>query len=67
MSDHLGVFFDKGTTLEDLLKQKGQALTHGRTDGDLEFWEDGTVKSFDLEGQELLGSAGKESSEKESS
>ncbi|KAJ5195344.1 uncharacterized protein N7498_008782 [Penicillium cinerascens] len=67
MSDHLGVFFDKGTTLEDLLKQKGQALTHGRTDGDLEFWEDGTVKSFDLEGQELLGSAGKETAEKVSS
>jgi len=61
MSDHLGVFFDKGTTLEDLLKQKGQALTHGRTDGNLEFWEDGTVKSFDLEGQELLGSAEKQS------
>lgn len=66
MSDHLGVFFDKGTTLEDLLNQKGQALTHGRTDGDLEFWEDGTVKSFDLEGHELLGSAGKEAAEKAS-
>jgi protein import protein ZIM17 len=66
MSDHLGVFFDKGTTLEDLLKEKGQALTHGHTDGDLEFWADGTVKSFDLQGQELLGSAGKESG-KESS
>lgn len=44
MSDHLGVFFDKGTTLEDLLKEKGQALTHGQTDGDLEIWEDGTVR-----------------------
>lgn len=62
MSDHLGVFFDKGTTLEDLLKDKGQVLTHGRTDGDLEFWEDGTVKSFDLDGKELLGSSDKESS-----
>lgn len=46
MSDHLGVFFDKKTTLEDLLKEKGQILTRGHTDGDLEFWEDGTVKSF---------------------
>lgn len=62
MSDHLGVFFDKGTTVEDLLKQKGQKLTYGRTDGDLEFWDDGTVKSFDLRGQELLGPSGKESS-----
>ncbi|CAG7997528.1 unnamed protein product [Penicillium salamii] len=56
MSDHLGVFFDKKTTLEDLLKEKGQALTHGHTDGNLEFWDDGTVKSYDLEGKEKLGS-----------
>ncbi|KAJ5779075.1 hypothetical protein N7457_006795 [Penicillium paradoxum] len=55
MSDHLGVFFDKKTTLEDLLKEKGQALTHGHTDGNLEFWDDGTVKSYDLEGKEQLG------------
>lgn len=56
MSDHLGVFFDKKTTLEDLLKEKGQALTHGHTDGNLEFWDDGTVKSYDLEGKDQLGS-----------
>ena len=55
MSDHLGIFFDKSTTLEDLLKQKGQALTHGRTDGDLEFWEDGTVKKLDNPGLDALG------------
>ena len=46
MSDHLGIFFDKKTTLEDLLKEKGQTITHGQTDGNLEFWDDGTVKSF---------------------
>jgi protein import protein ZIM17 len=63
MSDHLGVFFDKKTTLEDLLKEKGQTLTHGRTDGNLEFWEDGSVKSYDLEGQEKqLGSPNEEKS-----
>lgn len=55
MSDHLGVFFEKKTTLEDLLKEKGQTLTHGHTDGNLEFWEDGSVKSYDLEGKEILG------------
>ncbi|CAG7920639.1 unnamed protein product [Penicillium olsonii] len=60
MSDHLGVFFDKKTTLEDLLKEKGQALTHGHTDGNLEFWDDGTVKSYDLEGKEKLGSSEEE-------
>ncbi|KAJ5414193.1 hypothetical protein N7509_000820 [Penicillium cosmopolitanum] len=54
MSDHLGIFFDKGTTLEDLLSEKGQTLQHGRTDGDLEFWDDGTVKSFTLEGDQVM-------------
>lgn len=54
MSDHLGIFFDKGTTLEDLLSEKGQTLQHGRTDGNLEFWDDGTVKSFALEGDQVM-------------
>lgn len=62
MSDHLGIFFDKGTTLEDLLNEKGQTLQHGRTDGDLEFWEDGTVKSFNLEGDQAMEPAKPESS-----
>ncbi|KAF7714785.1 Uncharacterized protein PECH_007314 [Penicillium ucsense] len=62
MSDHLGIFFDKRTTLEDLLKEKGQALTHGHTDGNLEFWEDGTVKSFGLDGRQLLESTAEKSS-----
>lgn len=62
MSDHLGIFFDKRTTLEDLLKEKGQALTHGHTDGNLEFWEDGTVKSFGLDGTQLLDSTNQKSS-----
>lgn len=62
MSDHLGIFFDKRTTLEDLLKEKGQTLTHGHTDGNLEFWEDGTVKSFGLDGRQLLESTAQKSS-----
>ncbi|KAJ5822948.1 hypothetical protein N7447_005288 [Penicillium robsamsonii] len=56
MCDHLGVFFEEKTTLEDILKEKGQTLTHGHTEGNLEFWEDGSVKSYDLEGKEILGS-----------
>jgi protein import protein ZIM17 len=56
MSDHLGVFFDKKTTLEDLLQEKGQALTHGHTDGNLEFWDDGSVKSFNSEGNNQIES-----------
>ncbi|KAJ5720819.1 uncharacterized protein N7483_008753 [Penicillium malachiteum] len=59
MSDHLGIFFDEGTTLEDILKKKGQVLTHGRIDGNMEFLDDGTVqrseaeiKDMDNEGQQ---------------
>ncbi|KAJ5160801.1 uncharacterized protein N7482_007805 [Penicillium canariense] len=62
MSDHLGIFFDKRTTLEDLLKEKGQTLTHGHTDGNLEFWDDGTTNSFTLDGQQVLDSSDKKSS-----
>ena len=57
MSDHLGIFFDKRTTLEDLLKEKGQVLTQGRTDGDMEFWDDGSVKRFNLKDEESLDSS----------
>lgn len=46
MSDHLGVFFDKKTTLEDLLKEGGQTVTHGMLDGDMEVWEDGTLRKI---------------------
>lgn len=50
ISDHLGIFFDQSTTLEDLLQQRGQVVTRGHTDGNMEFWEDGTVKRVDEEG-----------------
>ncbi|KAJ6141542.1 hypothetical protein N7470_009932 [Penicillium chermesinum] len=46
MSDHLGIFFDKSTTLEDLLKEGGQTITHGMLDGDMEVWEDGTLRKI---------------------
>ena len=61
MSDHLGIFFDKSTTLEDLLEKSGQSLTHGQTDGDVEFWEDGTLKKLDARGVIALGYSTKES------
>lgn len=43
ISDNLGIFFEKGKTLDDLLKERGQAITRGTLQGDMEFWEDGTV------------------------
>ncbi|EAW06553.1 DNL-type zinc finger protein [Aspergillus clavatus NRRL 1] len=44
ISDHLNIFFDKKSTLEDILQREGKKLTRGYVDGDMEFWEDGTVK-----------------------
>lgn len=46
ISDHLKIFSDKGITIEDILKEKGQMLKKGSltpgVDGDVEFWDDGT-------------------------
>ncbi|KAK1146408.1 hypothetical protein N8T08_003195 [Aspergillus melleus] len=43
MSDHLNIFFDKKTTIEDLLAEKGAKVTKGYVDGDMEFWDDGVA------------------------
>ncbi|KAL6232904.1 hypothetical protein BDW75DRAFT_9833 [Aspergillus navahoensis] len=43
ISDNLGIFFEKGKTLDDLLQERGQAIMRGTLEGDMEFWEDGTV------------------------
>ncbi|KAL1976242.1 hypothetical protein VTN31DRAFT_2524 [Thermomyces dupontii] len=43
ISDHLGIFTDKRTTLEDILRQKGMEVTRGYLDGDTEIWEDGAI------------------------
>lgn len=42
ISDHLGIFGDKGVTLEDIMREKGQLLKKGRLgeDGDVEFYSD---------------------------
>ncbi|KAF7136793.1 hypothetical protein CNMCM5793_006315 [Aspergillus hiratsukae] len=44
IADHLNIFMDKKGTLEDILQREGKRLTRGYVDGDMEFWEDGTVK-----------------------
>ncbi|KZF22403.1 zf-DNL-domain-containing protein [Xylona heveae TC161] len=44
ISDHLKIFSDKPMTIEDLMREKGQLVKKGSlgTDGDVEFWDDGT-------------------------
>ena len=44
ISDHLRIFGDKATTIEDILRDKGELIRKGTLgeEGDLEFWDDGT-------------------------
>lgn len=60
ISDHLGIFMDQKSTLEDILQRKGQKLTKGHLEGDMEIWEDGTVKLTQTPKQ-AANSAGQES------
>jgi protein import protein ZIM17 len=43
-SNVLQIFSDKPVTVEDLMREKGQLVKRGSlsTDGDVEFWDDGT-------------------------
>ncbi|KAL4895405.1 DNL zinc finger-domain-containing protein [Aspergillus ambiguus] len=43
ISDHLKIFYNEKRTLEDILAEQGNKLTRGYTNGDMEFWDDGTV------------------------
>ena len=43
ISDHLNIFYDKKTTLEDILAEQGNKLKRGYVEGDMEFWDDGSV------------------------
>ncbi|KAK5658879.1 hypothetical protein OQA88_1693 [Cercophora sp. LCS_1] len=56
ISDHLKIFGDKSMTIEDLLRERGQLVRKGSLaeDGDLEFWEDGTVTAREEDGEKIL-------------
>ncbi|KAI0173355.1 DNL zinc finger-domain-containing protein [Hypoxylon sp. FL1284] len=45
ISDHLDIFGNRKITVEDLMREKGQLVKRGTLgeDGDVEFWEDGSV------------------------
>lgn len=43
IADHLNIFFDKSTTLEDIMQKEGKKVTRGYLEGDMEFWDDGVA------------------------
>ncbi|KAI1498816.1 DNL zinc finger-domain-containing protein [Biscogniauxia marginata] len=45
ISDNLNIFGNRKITVEDLMRERGQLVKRGTLgeDGDVEFWEDGTV------------------------
>ncbi|KAF9634583.1 Signal recognition particle SRP14 subunit [Lasiodiplodia theobromae] len=49
ISDHLRVFADQSTTLEDIMREKGQLVKRGQLseDGDLELWDDGSQTKYE--------------------
>ncbi|KAL1960082.1 hypothetical protein VTO42DRAFT_254 [Malbranchea cinnamomea] len=47
ISDHLKIFGDKPVTLEEILAQKGQKVTKGAVQGDLEWWDDASTEQSD--------------------
>lgn len=51
ISDHLKIFYDKGMTLEDIMKEKGESIKLGSLDqqGDVEFWDEASANA--AEGQ----------------
>jgi protein import protein ZIM17 len=44
----VNIFGDKSMTIEDLMRERGQLVKKGTLseDGDLEFWEDGTMSKY---------------------
>ncbi|KAK2743294.1 hypothetical protein FQN55_007487 [Onygenales sp. PD_40] len=47
ISDHLNIFMDTKATLEDILAVRGMKLKKGKLEGDMEWWDDGTVRAVD--------------------
>ncbi|KZZ90722.1 DNL zinc finger domain-containing protein [Ascosphaera apis ARSEF 7405] len=46
ISDHLKIFMDSSSTLEDILAKGGQTIIKAKLGGDLEWWEDGSIRSL---------------------
>ena len=42
ISDHLKIFADQSFTIEDIMRKKGNKVTRGSLDGNVEYWDDGT-------------------------
>jgi protein import protein ZIM17 len=60
ISDHLQIFLDNASTLEDILKQTGRTLTKGYLEGDLELWGDDTIYKTTDDEPFTVGSVKKE-------
>ena len=56
------IFSDKGITLEDILKEKGQFLRKGRLgeDGDVEFYDESSNEIGQKLAEQRAGGEGKE-------
>ena len=61
ISDHLKVFGDKPVSLEEILATKGQKITKGTVNGDMEWWGDEAAEGTPESKTEGTDGAGKSS------
>ena len=71
MSDHLKIFMDKASTLEQILQAQGEEIKKGKLgirqgnvvgfegEEDIEFWDDGTKTEYKKDGESMA--SGRES------
>ncbi|KAI5281916.1 hypothetical protein KEM54_003043 [Ascosphaera aggregata] len=67
ISDHLKIFMDASSTLEDILAKGGQTIIKAKLDGDLEWWEDGSIRSLSENSSTQKEGGGMHSKENEKS
>ena len=67
ISDHLGIFGNRKLTVEDLMRERGQLVKRGALgeDGDVEFWEDGTITKREDGAQDVADVIPQSSSEQD--
>lgn len=46
ISDHMKIFMDSATSLDQILAKHNEKITEGKLEGDLEWWQDGSIRSL---------------------
>lgn len=55
ISDHMKIFMDSAMSLEQILARHGRQITKGKLEGDVEWWQDGSIRSLNDKAEEQNG------------